>query len=81
MEIRRPLAALFAALALFGGGTATLTGCGDPAGLNRNDGTSDQSGNTSGNDPSNPSRDNLPDNSNQDTGNPADQNNDQQDPD
>jgi hypothetical protein len=65
MQIRRPLAVLMTALALFGGG-ATLTGCGDPAGLDRNDGTSDDgSDNTSGNDPSDESHDNLPDNSNE----------------
>jgi hypothetical protein len=82
MEIRRPIAALFVALALFGGGTATLSGCGgDPAGLDRNDGTSDDSSNTSGSDPSSKSQGNLPDNSNQDQGNPEDQNDDSTDPD
>ena len=80
MEIRRPVAALFAALALFGGG-ATLTACGDPSGLDRNDGTSDDSENTGGNDPSDESQDNLPDNSNEDQGNQDDQNDDTQDPD
>jgi hypothetical protein len=64
MEIRRPLAALMTALALFGGG-ATLTACGDPAGIDRNDGTTDDSGNTGGNDPSDESQGNLPDNSDQ----------------
>jgi hypothetical protein len=63
MEIRRPVTALLAALALFGG-AATLTACGDPAGLDRNDGTSDDStSNTSGNNPSGDSQGNLPDNS------------------
>jgi hypothetical protein len=81
MEIRRPIAALFVALALFGGGTATLSGCGgDPAGLDRNDGTSDDSGNTGGSDPSSESQGNLPDNSNPDPGNPEDQNDDSTDP-
>ncbi len=40
MQIRRPLAALMTALALFGGG-ATLTACGDPAGTDRSDGSTD----------------------------------------
>ena len=40
MQIRRPLAALMTALALFGGG-ATLTACGDPQGTDRSDGTTD----------------------------------------
>jgi hypothetical protein len=60
MEIRRPVAALMTALALFGGG-ATLTACGDPAGRDRNDGTSDGSNNTGGNDPAGKSQGNLPD--------------------
>jgi hypothetical protein len=80
MELRRPIAALLTALALVGGG-ATLTACGDPAGLDRNDGTTDDSENTSGNDPSEDSQDNLPDNSNEDQGNPEDQDDDTQDPD
>ena len=66
MQLRRPITALFTALALFGGGAATLTaGAGDPAGLDRNDGTSDDTKNTDGNDPSDDSQGNLPDNSNQ----------------
>jgi hypothetical protein len=83
MHFRRPIAALFTALALFGGGTATLSGCaGDPAGLDRNDGTpDDNTTNTQGNDPSSDSQGNLPDNSNADNGNPEDQNDDTQDPD
>jgi hypothetical protein len=65
MQLRRPIAALFTALALFGG-TATLTACGgDPAGLDRNDGTSDDTKNTDGSNPSDESQGNLPDNSNQ----------------
>ncbi len=49
MRIRRPLAALLTALALFGGG-ATLTAC-NAAGQNQHDGTTDDdstdhSGNT-----------------------------------
>ena len=44
MQIRRPIAAVMTALALFGGG-ATLTACGDPAGgADRNDGTTDDAG-------------------------------------
>ncbi|MPQ99674.1 hypothetical protein GB931_17460 [Modestobacter sp. I12A-02628] len=51
MQIRRPMAALLTALALLGG-SASLTACGDPAGQDRNDGTTDDSGDqTSGNDP------------------------------
>jgi hypothetical protein len=80
MQLRRPIAALFTALALFGGGTATLSACGDPAGADRSDGTTDDSGNTSGNDPSDESQDNLPDNSDPDQGNPEDKNDDTKDP-
>jgi hypothetical protein len=50
MQLRRPIAALVTSLALFGGGTATLTACGDPAGTDRNDGTTDDTKTTSGND-------------------------------
>jgi hypothetical protein len=82
MHIRRPIAAVFLALALFGGGGATLAGCGgDPAGLNRNDGTSDESSNTGGANPSDEKQGNLPDNSDPDKGNDDDQNDDTQDPD
>ena len=63
MQIRRPLTALLTALALFGGG-ATLTACGDPAGLDRNDGSTDDSENTGGSDPGSEDQGNLPDNSN-----------------
>ncbi len=79
MELRRPIAALMTALALFGGG-ATLTAC-NAAGQDQNDGTTDDSENTSGNDPSEESQDNLPDNSNPDPGAPEDQDDDTQDPD
>ena len=79
MELRRPIAALMTALALFGGG-ATLTAC-EAAGQGQNDGTTDDSENTSGNDPSEESQDNLPDNSNPDPGAPEDQDDDTQDPD
>jgi hypothetical protein len=61
MQIRRPIAALFAAFALFGGGV-TMTAC-QAAGQDQNDGTTDDSGNTSGSNPSDASQDNLPDNS------------------
>jgi hypothetical protein len=60
MQLRRPLAALMTALALFGGG-ATLTACGDPT--TPNEGTTDDSENTSGNDPGSEEQGNLPDNS------------------
>jgi hypothetical protein len=82
MHIRRPIAALLTALALVGGGSATLSACGgDPAGLDRNDGTTDDSGNTGGNDPGSDEQDNLPDNSNPDPGNTDDRNDDTTDPD
>ena len=58
MEIRRPIAALMTALALFGGG-ATMTGC-EAAGQDQNDGTTD-----SGNPDSGEDQGELPDNSNQ----------------
>jgi hypothetical protein len=79
MEIRRPIAALFTALALFGGGV-TMTACG-AAGQDQNDGTTDDSGNTGGSDPSSEQQDNLPNNSDPDQGNPEDQNDDSTDPD
>ena len=74
MEIRRPLAALFTALALFGGG-ATLTAC-DAAGQNQNDGTTDDSGNQSGGAKSGNSGESGADNddqSNQEPGSDGDQ--------
>jgi len=64
MNIRRPVAAVFVALALVGG-PATLTACGgDPAGLDRNDGDSsdNETGNTEGGDPGGTSQGNVPDN-------------------
>jgi hypothetical protein len=69
MQLRRPIAALVTALALFSGGTATLTACGDPAGRDRNDGTTDDSGNTGGSEPSGDEQGNLPDNTNEDPDN------------
>jgi hypothetical protein len=66
MHLRRPIAALFTALALFGGGV-TLTAC-EAAGQDQNDGTTDDSENTGGDDPADDSQDNLPDNSNQEPG-------------
>ncbi len=82
MEIRRPLVALFAALALFGGGSATLSGCGDPAGLDRRDGTSDDNDiDTRGDDPSSDEQGNLPDNSDPDQNNEEDRSDDSTDPD
>ncbi|WP_164700181.1 hypothetical protein [Modestobacter sp. KNN46-3] len=61
MNIRRPVAALFVSLALVGG--PALTACGDPAGLDRNDGTTDDSDNTGGSNPGGEDQGNLPDNS------------------
>jgi hypothetical protein len=64
MRIRRPIAALFTALALFGGGTATLTACGDPAGSDRSDGsTDDTDGDECEDDNSSEECGDLPDNS------------------
>ena len=74
MEIRRPIAALFAALALFGGGV-TVTGC-QAAGEGQRDGTSDDSENTGGSE----QESELPDNSNQQPSD-EDDGDDQQDPD
>ena len=69
MEIRRPLAALMTALALFGGG-ATLTAC-SASGQDANDGTTDNSSNTSG--ATNSSSLPVPDNSNREPGSSTDQ--------
>jgi hypothetical protein len=82
MRIRRPLAALMTALALFGGG-ATLTACGDPSGTDRSDGSTDDTGDQGGD---NTNRENeeaggdLPDNSDPEP-NTEDRTDDQQDPD
>ncbi|TFV85846.1 hypothetical protein [Blastococcus sp. CT_GayMR16] len=63
MEIRRPIVALITALTLVGGGA--LTACGDPT--ESGTGTpKDTAENTSGNDPSDESQGNLPDNSDPD---------------
>jgi hypothetical protein len=67
MKIRRPVAAVLTALTLFGGG-ATVSACSPGAGQDQNDGTTDDSGNTSGNDPAGESQDNVPDNSNPEKG-------------
>ena len=62
MHIRRPLAGLFLALTLFGGGGATLAACGDP--VNDRTGTPrDTASNTSGAGTSSANV-NVPDNSN-----------------
>ena len=76
MRIRRPIAALFTALALFGGG-ATMTGC-QAAGQDQNDGTTDEEVDEL--DPEEADRENLPDTSNQDPGDAGDDG-DRQDPD
>jgi hypothetical protein len=81
MQIRRPIAALMTALALFGGG-ATMTACSDSDVTTPNEGTTDDdSDNTEGNDPGSDEQDNLPDNTNEDPGNEEDQNDDSTDPD
>ena len=77
MQIRRPIAALFTALTLFGGG-ATMTGCSTAPGQGQNDGTTDQD--VEELDPEDADRENLPDNSNQEPGD-EDDNDDAQDPD
>ena len=74
MQIRRPIAALMTALALFGGGV-TLTAC-EAAGQGQTDGTTDDSENTGGSD----QESEVPDNSNQEP-NDEDDGDDQQDPD
>ena len=68
MNIRRPVAGLFIALALVGG-PATLTACGSPNGLDRNDGDSsdNDTGNTSGNNPADVSQGGVPSNDSDDT--------------
>ena len=66
MHIRRPTAALFVALALFGGGS-TMTAC-SSSGQNQNDGTSDSGSNSSGSNPSGTDQGKVPDNSNQQPG-------------
>ena len=82
MRIRRPLAALLTALALFGG-SATLTACGDPAGADRSDGTTDDT-QDQGSDDTDKENDensgNLPNNSDPELGT-EDRNDDSQDPD
>ena len=82
MQIRRPLAALMTALALFGGG-ATLTACGDPQGTDRSDGTTDDTGNQGSDDTSRENAEemgDLPNNSDPQT-DVEDENDDSQDPD
>ena len=68
MQLRRPLAALLTALALFGGG-ATLSAC-QAAGQDQNDGTSDGGvpPNVRTDGEANPSNDNVPDLSDADDG-------------
>ncbi|MCF6507266.1 hypothetical protein E9549_07570 [Blastococcus sp. MG754426] len=61
MRTRRPFAALLTSLALLGGG-ASMTACGDPAGLDRNDGTPEEVVDTVS--PEDAERENLPDVSN-----------------
>jgi hypothetical protein len=82
MQIRRPLAALMTALALFGGG-ATLTGCGDPQGTDRSDGTTDDTGDQGSDDTSQEEEEDngdLPSNSDPEQDS-EDSNDDNQDPD
>jgi hypothetical protein len=74
MQIRRPIAALMTALALFGGGVS-MTAC-EAAGQDQNDGTTDDSENTGGSE----QESEVPDNSNQEPGD-EDDGDDQSDPD
>ena len=74
MRIRRPIATLMTALALFGGGV-TMTAC-ESAGQGQNDGTTDDSENTGGSE----QESEVPDNSNQQPGD-EDDGDDQSDPD
>jgi len=74
MQIRRPIAALMTALALFGGGV-TMTAC-EAAGQDQNDGTTDDSENSGGSE----QESEVPDNSNQEPDD-GDDGDDQQDPD
>ena len=82
MQIRRPIATLMTALALFGG-VATLTACGDPQGTDRSDGTTDDTSDQGSDDTS---RENdvemgdLPNNSDPEN-DTEDQNDDTSDPD
>ena len=78
MNIRRPIAALFTALALFGGGV-TMTAC-EAAGSGQSDGTTDDSENTGGSNPEDESQGNVPDNSNPEPGS-EDSDDDSTDPD
>ena len=61
MQLRRPIATLMTALALFGGG-ATMTAC-QASGQDANDGTTDENvpPNVETDDESDPSQDNVPD--------------------
>ena len=82
MQIRRPLATLMTALALFGGG-ATLTACGDPQGTDRSDGTTDDTGGQGSDDTSQEEeldKGDLPSNSDPEQDS-EDRSDDQQDPD
>jgi hypothetical protein len=78
MRIRRPVAGLFIALTLFGGGGATLVGCGDP--VDSETGTSkDTASNTAGDSSNTSGATNsssslpVPDNSNRESTAPTDQ--------
>jgi hypothetical protein len=63
MQIRRPLAGVFVALTLFGGG-ATVAGCGDPTSSDTGTPADTATNTTGGDNPSDASQGNLPDNSN-----------------
>ena len=65
MQIRRPLVAVLTALTLVGGG-GVLTACGDPVESDTGTPKDTAENTTSGNDPSDESQGNVPDNSNPD---------------
>jgi hypothetical protein len=79
MQLRRPIAALMTALALFGGG-ATMTACSASGSGEQGDGTTD-TGNEQELDEDESDRENLPDNSDQSGGAEQDSEDDTQDPD
>jgi hypothetical protein len=79
MQLRRPIAALMTALALFGGG-ATLTACEAAGSGDQGDGTTDTD-NEEQVDEEDADRENLPDNSDESGGAEQDGEDDSQDPD
>jgi hypothetical protein len=79
MQLRRPIAALMTALALFGG-ASTLTACEAAGSGDQGDGTTD-TGNEQEVDDEDADRENLPDNSDESGGAEQDSGEDSEDPD